>query len=621
MRDFRVAFDELRGESITGRQEQKLLEFYRTEFIPRLQQHLDGEPIPDQLIPASAAGRFLQYHYLAENSNPPEQKYRLIETDIEYDYSQTHARNHPKVSRLVERLGYYDFILVDATTTDVVYSYRKEIDFGATLSSGLLSLTKLSEAVDQLRRDKDRHSFKLVDFEPYRPSFGQPAAFVASPIFDGVEMTGVLVLQLPIDKINNLLTNSQNWRAAGMGNSGEALLVGDDFLLRSESRFHLENPDQLYEDLSATGMSERDLKRIQNFGTLIMNEAFHTQAIELVRLGKPGVGQMRDYRGRAALVSYGPLDVEALDWNIVAKMDIEEAYASIYRLRKRLLIVTTALGCCACLATLLACHLLLRPLKRFSIAVREITAGRMDVEIPKFGPDELGQLSVAFNKMTRTLRKNRELLNEKISQNQQLLVNTLPRPAIQSLQMQAPQTLDLYPSLSVLSVEFRGLRTLSIDGTEERGLSAYQELIAAVDELTESCGVEKIGTLAGQYLVACGLSDERIDHLHRLADYARKVLQVLQNFNLQHESKVTAWMGLDAGVVNGSLTGRTIFSYELWGPTARRARALAKIGPANEIRLTADTFELLRDAETLRDLLVVVTCDSEDAQRLKSLAA
>ncbi len=621
MKQFRSAFGELDKQNVTPEQEKALLDFYQNEQIPRLTQHADGDPIPEQMLPTSLAGRYLQYQYLVSNPHPPEEKYRLTDAGDSTTYNRVHAIQHSKIANLIEHQGYYDFILVDADTTNVVYSYRKEIDLGATLNDGMLSLTRLTQSIDKLRRGGDKRAFALVDFEPYRPSFGKPAAFVASPVFDGADMIGILVLQMPIDEINNLLTNYQDWRSAGLGETGEALLFGDDYLLRSESRFHMEAPAQLYEDLQNVGMSARDVARIKHFGTVILNEAIHTEAIERARLGESGMGQLLDYRGKPVLISYGPLDVEDLDWIVVAKMDIDEAYAAIHRLGRRLLVTVTGIGLLVCSLAVIASYHLLRPLERVMGGVHKVTEGCVDVEIPSTGNDEFGQLAGAFNRMTRTLRENKDFLHQKILQNEQLLVSTLPRPAIQRLKDGLRQSPDSFAAVSIMWAELHGLEGLSAGRSDEQGLSAYNELIEAVDELCELGGVEKLWSMAGTYVAVCGLSEERIDHLHRLAQHARDFLQLIERFNIQHESQLLVHIGLGSGSVVGSLTGRTKFSYELWGPTARCAQWLASLGPSGVIRLVPDTLERLHDVESLQGLLTVASDDHGARLHLNSSAA
>ena len=80
---------------------------------------------------------------------------------------------------------------------------------------------------------------------------GAPAAFIASPIFDGDEFIGVLGLQVPVDEINRVMTGNNNWAKDGLGRSGEAYLVGADSAMRSVSRFLVEDPAGYLETLSA----------------------------------------------------------------------------------------------------------------------------------------------------------------------------------------------------------------------------------------------------------------------------------------------------------------------------------------------------------------------------------
>jgi methyl-accepting chemotaxis protein len=74
------------------------------------------------------------------------------------------------------------------------------------------------------------------DFAPYGPSHGAPASFISMPMIEDGERAGVLVFQMPIDRINQLMN-----RSAGLGDSGETLIVGSNGFLRNNSRFTDEN--------------------------------------------------------------------------------------------------------------------------------------------------------------------------------------------------------------------------------------------------------------------------------------------------------------------------------------------------------------------------------------------
>ena len=62
---------------------------------------------------------------------------------------------------------------------------------------------------------------------------------MATPVFDGSELKGIVAAQLNIDDINAFMTSSGNWEQEGMGSSGEVYLVGEDASLRTSSRFCL----------------------------------------------------------------------------------------------------------------------------------------------------------------------------------------------------------------------------------------------------------------------------------------------------------------------------------------------------------------------------------------------
>ena len=90
---------------------------------------------------------------------------------------------------------------------------------------------------------------KFTDFKYYEPSYGAPAAFVGSPIYEGAQRIGVLVFQLPVQQINEIMTGGQNWINDGLGNSGETYLVGSDGSMRSVSRFLIEDREGYFSAL------------------------------------------------------------------------------------------------------------------------------------------------------------------------------------------------------------------------------------------------------------------------------------------------------------------------------------------------------------------------------------
>jgi hypothetical protein len=138
-------------------------------------------------------------------------------------------------------LGFADFLLVDQRTGRIIYSVEKEAEFGTSLRAGPYRSSNLAAAAARCGQAPDTSATCLEDFADYMPANGAPQAFMAAPVIDHGVVLGVLVAQLSIDEIDNIVTGGRRWRHEGFGDTGEAYLVGPDFLARSSPRTFFEN--------------------------------------------------------------------------------------------------------------------------------------------------------------------------------------------------------------------------------------------------------------------------------------------------------------------------------------------------------------------------------------------
>lgn len=218
-------------------------------------------------------------------------------------YSNLHAEYHPFFKNLLEKSGFYDIFLIDAETGNILYSVCKEPDFASNLLVGPYANTNLSKLYKEVNNSVEPGFVKMIDFEPYAPSDFVPAAFIAAPINDGFNKSGVLALQIPIDQINHIMTER-----TGLGETGETYIVGHDMYMRSDSRF-----------------SEKR--------TLLVNQ-IKTEAVADALSGKSDCKESKDYRGKTVLSSYAPLGMNDLKWAIIAEIDKNEAFAPAIALKK-----------------------------------------------------------------------------------------------------------------------------------------------------------------------------------------------------------------------------------------------------------------------------------------------
>lgn len=242
----------------------------------------------------------LQRLYIANNPNPVGEKEKLDFAPDGSEYSKSHRRYHPWFREFLRAREYYDIFLFDLDG-NLIYSVFKELDYATNMNSGQWKNTDLANAF-RAGKSADQGKISFLDFKPYAPSNGSPASFISLPIYDDGQEVGVLAFQMPISRINNVMSVY-----AGLGETGETYLVGSDFLMRSDSRFSKKST--------------------------ILKRKVQTLASERALAGKTGIEIIPDYRGIDVLSVYQPFDFQGVRWAIIAEMEEAELAAPIVRLR------------------------------------------------------------------------------------------------------------------------------------------------------------------------------------------------------------------------------------------------------------------------------------------------
>ena len=266
------------------------------------------------------AGEILRRRYVTESPYPEGQRHFLLDADDGSAYSRLHAERTTGVRSFLEIHEYYDLFVIDADG-NVVYSYFKEPDFGTNLLDGPYAESGLARAFREAKAANDREARILVDYSLYEPSGNAPALFVASPVFDQTGFMGVLAGQIEAAALNEILHFTE-----GMGETGETYAVGEDRLLRSDSRL----------------TAEDDVLRLE----------VDTESVRGAFRGQQGVHRTLDHRGTEVLAAYGLLEAEGLRWAIVAQKAVAEIFAPLSNLRRVLLLTGLAVVLLVTLAAL-----------------------------------------------------------------------------------------------------------------------------------------------------------------------------------------------------------------------------------------------------------------------------
>lgn len=250
---------------------------------------------------------YLQNAYITKNPYPTGEKQKLVKANDLSTYSTIHQKYHEFYRNIQETYGLYDLFIFDANG-DLVYSVFKELDFATNFVNGIYKESGLGDAFTKAKFSKEVKTV-FADMQPYEPSHGAPAMFMANPIQKNNQFIGVIAFQLPLDKINNVMLDR-----SGQGESGETFIVGQDFNLRSDT----------YNDPDVYNVRSSFTDAKINF---INYDAFDTKKLITT-----------SYNGKEVVSSVDSLIVYDTNWKIISEISTDEALSDLKKLQKNTVI-------------------------------------------------------------------------------------------------------------------------------------------------------------------------------------------------------------------------------------------------------------------------------------------
>ncbi len=294
----------------------------------------------------------------------------------------------PLLTRYQRVFGYADVLLL-SSAGDVVFSLLRGADFGANFCEGELRHTELGKAFDRART---LQATAVSDCEYYEPA-GEPAAFIAAPILKAGELVGVLAYRLGNQRVYDVLLDP-----SGLGETGETVVVApkDDRAVFVAPTRH--DPDAAFDRHVAFGAVTR-------------------RPVQEAALGTKGSGSYVDYRGRRVFAAwrYSPY----LRWGIVTKMDASELLGGIVVFRRVLAAVVAAAVIVALVLSLGLSRSIVRPIRKLRKGTAAVAGGDLEHRVGTSAPDEIGELSRAFDSMVQSLKRvtaSRDELNREVAQ-------------------------------------------------------------------------------------------------------------------------------------------------------------------------------------------------------------
>lgn len=280
---------------------------FASEYRTRTERTLDA----GNLLPKTDAARLAQLLYIADNPYALGQKEKLQRSDAGTQYDQIHEKYHAQFTAMLERFGYYDIFLVEPEQARVVYSVFKELDFATSLLNGPYRDSNFATLARTALKSRPGETI-VADFASYLPSYDAPAAFIGSPVYaDGV-LLGALIFQMPVDRLNEIMLERD-----GLGETGEAILVGRDGKYRSQSRF--------------------------NDGASILVDRLDHPLVKRALQGDTG-SEAITVDGTDYLAAFSALDNDSMDWAFVTRIQRSEALGPAEALQTTTLVAASLAG-------------------------------------------------------------------------------------------------------------------------------------------------------------------------------------------------------------------------------------------------------------------------------------
>lgn len=584
---FTAGFDELARAAVTPEQQRAIADYYRDNFTKALGERAGDQPDVAAFLPTSNAQRYLQAHYTVADAQRSDGDSSA--------WAAANAQFNDIFGDIVHLNGYQDGLLLD-TRGNVVYSVNKGVDLGTNVLTGPYRESGLQGAYRKTLAANAVNFVWITDFAPYQPNLDTPTAWLVSPVGTKGVVEGVMALALPSAKITDIMTVGRDWDAAGLGRTAESYLAGPDGLMRSDSRLFLEDPDRYRREAMAAGTSEATVDRAVRLGTTTLVQPVAGPGLRAAQRGQSGtLNTGHDYLGKRELTAYAPLTVpnSDLQWSILSTREYSDAYSGVTSFLRRVVLATTGVIFAICMLAMLLARLFLQPIRRLQAAAQRISAGDYSAVVPARTADEIGDLTRAFNDMSRSLRTKEEMLDQQRRQNDELMLSLMPESLVRRYRGGEQAIADEHHNVSVIYAELQGIEQVSAEVTASELVTLVDDLVRQFDAAAEAVGVERIRTMHNGYLAGCGLTTPRLDGVHRVVEFACEMQRIVERFAIKSGHRLSLWAAINTGEVVSGLVGRSGVTYDLWGPAVNRAYQIRRDTTESGIYVTAAVRDML----------------------------
>jgi methyl-accepting chemotaxis protein len=450
--------------------------------------------------------KYLQRAYIDNNPYPTGEKEKLDTANDGSLYSAYHKDHHSFYRNFITQKGYYDLFMFN-TNGDMIYSVFKERDYAQNFYNGPLADSGLGQA---FQKAMETGELVFIDFLPYEPSNGAPAAFIAEPVKENGRIIGIVALQMPIEPINAVLNSD------GFKDGSEFLAFGPDMLLRNKPRSNEESQvlQRKYDGQSVTKAISGDKGLIEN------SEKF---------------------------TAYIPIDALGTNWALLFERPADAIYGPIWDAQIQVLLYTMLTLFAIIWISIYIAQTIAKPLSAMVSAMQKISHNDLNVTIPGLKrADEIGEMASTVQvfkenaQQMKRLEAEQERLKAKAEEEKRAAMNKLAadfddRTANIVLSLtSAASEMDQISSEMKRASDNTLTASRSASGASQEADTNVQAVAAAAEELSVSSSeiarqIDAAAKKASHASEEATTTSKSVKELNELADSIGEVVEAIKD--------------------------------------------------------------------------------------------
>jgi class 3 adenylate cyclase len=239
-------------------------------------------------------------------------------------------------------------------------------------------------------------------------------------------------------------------------------------------------------------------------------------------------------------------------------------------------------------------------------AANKVGEGDLTQRVTNIPRDEIGELSLAFNKMVDDLsraqkqifERSQELIREK-KKTEELLLNILPSDTADELKTTGAAKAKNYESVTVMFADFKGFTKLSEKLKPDKLVAELNFYFCAFDRIVQKYNIEKIKTIGDAYMCAGGLpvvnQTHPVDMVCAAMEMKDFIHQNKSRYGFNNDILFEIRIGIHTGPVIAGIVGLRKFAYDIWGDTVNIASRMETCSEPGKINISGATYHLVKN--------------------------